>query len=253
MTMNEEQARQITYGMNRSATRIEPQVSLNADSLPQQSENRIKPVENSTIASMHSRSCHLVPHSHQFLLRTIPFDERLKVFISSDMIELYDVREFVAQDLIERGIDAWIHETHAGARPESVVETSLRATEAADIYVGVFWRKYGQVTIQEYRYARTLNRPCFIYIRDKHCRRDTELEEFLSAEVYDPQCGVNYAYFDSAVVLGKRVASDIMAWLVRRHREMEVELQQVQTAQTELVRLRDELDRLRSNADDGRA
>ncbi len=207
-------------------------------------------MENSTIDNMHSRPNHLVPHSHEFLLRTIPFDERLKVFISSDMIELYDVREFVAQNLIERGIDAWIHETHAGARPESVVETSLRATEAADIYVGVFWRKYGRVTIQEYRHARALNRPCFIYIRDKHCRRDTELEEFLSAEIYDPQRGVNYDYFDSAVMLGKRVADDIMAWLVRRHREMVVELQQVQVSQVEIVRLRDELDRLRSNAGD---
>lgn len=166
------------------------------------------------------------------------------------MIELYDVREFVARDLIERGIDAWIHETHAGARPESVVETSLRATEAADIYVGVFWRKYGRVTIQEYRHARALNRPCFIYIRDKHCHRDTELEEFLSVEVYDPQRGVNYDYFDSAVALGKRVADDIMAWLVRRHREMMVELQHAQAARAEIVRLRDELDRLRAETGD---
>jgi hypothetical protein len=177
---------------------------------------------------------------------TAPIGDKLKVFISSDMLELYDVREFVARNLIERGIDAWIHEARAGARPESVIETSLRETEIADIYVGLFWRKYGEVTVQEYRHARKLGRPCFIYVRDQHCQRDQRLAEFLRSEVYDPHRGVNYDFFDSAVRLGQQVAEDIMAWLVRRHREMIVEIERTRIAQEELARLRAEVEQLRT-------
>ncbi len=176
---------------------------------------------------------------------TAPIGDRLKVFISSDMLELYDVREFVAQNLIERGMDAWIHETRAGARPESVVETSLRETEIADIYVGLFWRKYGEVTVQEYRHARKLGRPCFIYVREQHCHRDQHLAEFLHGEVYDPHHGVNYDFFDSAVRLGQQVADDIMAWLVRRHREMLMEIEQMQILQEELAQILIEVEQLR--------
>lgn len=186
-------------------------------------------------------------------LKTRPFyttstGDKLKVFISSDMAELYDVRELVARTLVDRGIDAWIHEDHAGARPESVVETSLRAAEVADIYVGLFWRKYGEVTIQEYRHARKLDRPCFIYVRDRSCRREPRLEAFLRAEVYDPHRGVNYDYFDSAVSIGKQVADDIMAWLVRQHREMAAEIHRVRTFQDELAHLWAEVGRLQLSA-----
>lgn len=192
--------------------------------------------------------------SQSFLARsfaTAPIGDKLKVFISSDMLELYDVREFVARDLIERGIDAWIHESRAGARPESVVETSLRETEIADIYVGLFWRKYGEVTVQEYRHARTLGRPCFIYVRDQHCQRDQRLEEFLRTEVYDPHRGVNYDFFDSGVRLGKQVADDIMAWLVRRHREMVAEVERVHLAHAEIIRLWAEVEQIRTAREQG--
>ena len=97
--------------------------------------------------------------------------DKLKVFISSKMVELRDVREIVASALDDKGINAWIYETEAGARPEGIIETSLREVDNSDIYVGLFWEKYGEVTIQEYRYAHSLNKPCFVYIRDRNCGR----------------------------------------------------------------------------------
>ena len=51
--------------------------------------------------------------------------ERLKVFISSKMTELRDVREIVYKTLDEKGINAWVYENDAGARPASVRTTSL--------------------------------------------------------------------------------------------------------------------------------
>jgi len=172
--------------------------------------------------------------------------EKLKVFISSKMAELRDVREVVAKALDDRGIEAWVYEAHAGARPEDVVETSLSEVEAADIYVGLFWEKYGEVTVQEYRHARALDKPCFVYIRDKDIQREKALEDFLEDKVYDLHRGVTYDYFDSAVELGEQAADDIMAWLVRRHREMTAEIREERVSQDEIARLQAKVDRLQA-------
>lgn len=173
-------------------------------------------------------------------------DTKLKVFISSKMMELRDVREVVAKALDDKGIDAWVYEAHAGARPESVVETSLHEVETTDIYVGLFCEKYGEVTVQEYRHARTLGKPCFVYIRDKDLQREKVLEDFLQTEVYDLHQGVTYDYFDSAIKLGEQVADDIMRWLVRWHREMTAEIQQARISQDEIARLQTEVNRLQA-------
>ena len=135
------------------------------------------------------------------------------------MAELRDVRDVVRSELTGATIDAWVFEADAGARPDGVRDTSLKEVELADIYLGLFWKNYGHVTIEEYKRARKLIKPCFIYIRDKNIQREQALEDFLRDNVYDVSDGVTYAYFDSSVELGKQVTSDILAWLVRQHRE----------------------------------
>ena len=179
-------------------------------------------------------------------MATTGHDDKLKVFVSSEMIELRDVRECVERALENRGIHAWVYEAHAGARPETVEETSLKHVEDADIYVGLFWAKYGAVTVQEWHRARQLEKPCFIYIRDKDSPREKQLADFLQAEVYDIQGGVTYEYFSSAGSLGEQVADDIMTWLVGRHREMTAELRQANVSQIEIARLQSEVDRLQA-------
>ncbi len=141
-------------------------------------------------------------------------NDRLRVFISSKMMELRDLRDMLNYALTERGIDAWVYEDAAGARPENIIETSLSEIEIADIYVGLFWEKYGEVTIEEFNKARALGKPCFVYIRAKNLLRENMLDAFLKSEVYDLKKGVTYAYFDSAVSLCKRVTDDIIGWLV---------------------------------------
>ncbi|HEU5239411.1 MAG TPA: hypothetical protein VFU37_19930, partial [Pyrinomonadaceae bacterium] len=143
-------------------------------------------------------------------------------------------------------IAAWVYEKHAGARPDSVVETSLEEVDTADIYVGLFWTSYGEVTIQEFRHAKALKRPCFVYIRDKDKSREDRLERFLEAEVYDLAKGVTYDYFDSALSLGEQVATDVMRWLVRRHREMTAEIAHHRISEDEIRKLRQEVDRFQS-------
>ena len=173
-----------------------------------------------------------------------PSGDKLKVFISSKMAALRDLRELLHEHLEARGLDAWVYEKRSGARPGDVVETSLREVEAADVYVGLFWLKYGAVTAQEYLHARSLGKPCFVYVRDRGVEREQELEDFLRVEVYDLKRGVTYAYFDDALPLVRQAADDILAWLVRKHREMTAEIQTNRVSQDEIVRLQAQVDRL---------
>ncbi len=102
------------------------------------------------------------------------------------------------------------------------------------------------MTVQEYRHARSLSKPCFIYIRDRGIERDQALESFLNDEVYDLKQGVTYDYFYGAKPLIEQAANDILAWLVQRHREMTAELIGVRVSKDEINRLRAEIDRLQS-------
>jgi predicted NACHT family NTPase len=178
--------------------------------------------------------------------RSLPTTEKLRVFVSSKMAELRDVREIVSKALDERGIDAWVYENNAGARPENVQSTSLDEVELADVFVGLFWQDFGEVTAMEYRHARSLCKPCFVYIRDKDKQREKRLEEFLTAEIYDLNKGVAYEFFASAIALGKQIADDVMAWLVRKHREMTAQIESARVSQDEVARLKVEVARLQS-------
>ena len=174
--------------------------------------------------------------------------EKLKVFISSTMKELSDIRKIVSQALLHQGINAWIYEADAGARPESVITTSLDEIADSDIYVGLFWEKYGKVTVQEFQYACALKKPCFIYIRDQNCQREQILEEFLQSAVYDLQKGVTYSFFDSPTELGTQTADDIRKWLVRRYREMTIGLQQKRVPQNEITYVQDAIHRFQATS-----
>jgi hypothetical protein len=162
------------------------------------------------------------------------------------MTELRDVREVVHKALTDHGIEAVVYEANIGARPDTVVYTSLSEVQESDVYVGLFWMKYGDITIQEYRHARKLNKHCFIYVRDKNLRRDRALEDFLQREVYDPYTGVTYSYFESALQLGNAVAKDIMDWLERRYRELSAQINAAAVPVEELDRLRTNLSYLQA-------
>jgi Domain of unknown function (DUF4062)/NACHT domain/Pentapeptide repeats (9 copies) len=183
-------------------------------------------------------------YRRQFVLE--PSGTKLKIFISSRMKELRDLRSIMRETLENRDFDAFLYESNAGARPDTVVEASLSEVEAADVYVGIFDTTYGEVTIEEFRHARSVNKPCFVYIRDKNAAREPRLQRFLDAEVSDPRTGLAPAYFDSAPELAKRAAEDILAWLVRQHRILSAQLKDVSTSDAERDRLRKEVERLRS-------
>jgi hypothetical protein len=173
-------------------------------------------------------------------------ERQLRVFVGSAMTELRDVRSVLKKALEDRGIEPFIYEASAGAQPDTITETSLRELRESDIFLGLFWQKYPKVTLQEFEEARRVDKPCFVYIRDKGTERDVDLERFLRSEVYDLIKGVSYDYFTDPVKLAEQAADDVLAWLVRRHREMTAELQTARISDGDLARLREQVERLQA-------
>ena len=70
----------------------------------------------------------------------------LCAFLSSRMEELAVERKVVKAALATFHVDAWVFETDAGARPDTIEQTYLKEIEAADLYIGVFWTSMGSLT-----------------------------------------------------------------------------------------------------------
>jgi hypothetical protein len=80
----------------------------------------------------------------------------LRAFISSKMEELALERMTIRAALAEMHIEAFVFEKDAGARPYNIQQTYLVELEAANLYIGVFWKGYGKYTIEGYEHAQTL-------------------------------------------------------------------------------------------------
>src|SRR5688572_29132589 len=112
---------------------------------------------------------------------------RLDVFVSSAMQELQAERQVIRAALADLKIDAWVYESDAGARDQSTRVTYLQELQAADPYIGVFWKRYGDYTIDEYRQAADWQKPRLIFVkRAQDEERDASLRTFL-----DEVTGVN--------------------------------------------------------------
>ncbi len=159
-----------------------------------------------------------MPHTADSLVSQVPLGDALHVFISSGMRDLGPVRERIAAELRGRGVRTWLYEDTAGARPESVLETSCYGVEEADVYVGVFLQATGEGTQCEFRAAAQLGKPRFVYLH-RVLAEQTD-DPFLQLEVLDPSCGVTYAFVDGFEDLPERIAVDLNAWLIRRYRAL---------------------------------
>jgi len=69
---------------------------------------------------------------------------RLQIFVSSKMEELAAERLAIKAALVELLVAGWGFEDDAGARAQSIQQTYRKEIETADLYVGVFWRGYGE-------------------------------------------------------------------------------------------------------------
>lgn len=137
---------------------------------------------------------------------------QVRVFVSSKMDELAEERAVVKRALEQLRVDAWVYEIDAGARPTTIRGTYLDELESADLYIGLFWKSWGEYTFDEYRYATRLGTDCLIYEKNVGSgERDLQLQNFLD-EIGDVPSGVTVARFESTDELEDSVQRDIAAW-----------------------------------------
>jgi hypothetical protein len=145
---------------------------------------------------------------------------QLRVFVSSKMQELAPERLAIKSALEELKVDGWVFEEDAGARPQTIQQTYKEEVEKADLYIGLFWRGYGDHTIEEYEQARRLGKDCLIYEKraDVVGQRDARLEGFLK-ELGDVESGLTPKWFHTPEELRELVKRDVARWqagIVRR-------------------------------------
>lgn len=137
--------------------------------------------------------------------------ENLRVFISSSMSELSSERKLVAKTLRDLGIASFVYEHDAGARPMGIEATYVSELKQCDMYVGIFWKKYGEYTLDEYNKAKDFNRPRLIYQKELEASaRDPRLQDFLN-EIGEVKHGdVAPCFFHDAEELPERITEDVM-------------------------------------------
>ncbi len=155
-------------------------------------------------------------------------NQPLSLFVSSRMKELVkerqSIRDFFNRSGLLHYFIAWLWEKDAGARPEPIRSTYLKEVEACDIYIGLFWQGYGQYTIDEYRHARALKKPCLVYQKDFDIHpRDPQLTSFLHEinQVENPEGLTVWSFrnHETPEQMAQKIQDDVMHLLITQFRE----------------------------------
>ena len=129
------------------------------------------------------------------------------------MSELQNERHAVRETLENLKIASFVYEHDAGARPVSVEETYLGELQNSDLYLGIFWKKYGKYTIDEYNKAKEFGKPCLIYRKESESSsRDPKLQLFLDT-IGAVQGEVAPCFFHDGEELPDRIQEDVMQLL----------------------------------------
>jgi len=155
--------------------------------------------------------------------------ERLRVFVSSRMQELAPERAVIKAALNELNIDAWVFEDDAGARAQTIQQSYREEIESADLYIGLFWRGYGDYTVDEFDYAGQRNKDRLIYENraDIGGQRDPKLQTFLD-QIGKVETGLTVRWFNTPEELHEGIKQDAARWQtqkIRALRELNVSYQ----------------------------
>lgn len=145
-------------------------------------------------------------------------DQRIRVFVSSTLKELEPERRAVRQVLERLHLAPVMFEL--GARPHPPRELYRSYLQQSDIFVGLYWERYGWVAPDEvvsgledeYRLSGTL--PLLIYIKEPAPDREARLTELLGAIRDDDRS--SYKSFTGPEDLAELVVSDIATLLAER-------------------------------------
>ena len=141
-------------------------------------------------------------------------DQKVRVFISSTIEELKEERKSVINAIRDLKLRPVFFEE--GARPNDPRDVYKAYLEQSDIYVGIFWKRYGEIlpddTISgiEDEYNLSERKLRLIYVKEATEERDPRLEALLQRIRDD---GPTYCKFGNDIELADKVKNDIMQLL----------------------------------------
>src|SRR5918995_6940271 len=153
---------------------------------------------------------------HSTAIRTP--DQRLRVFVSSTLEELAPERAAVSRAVSTLRLAPVMFEL--GARPHPPQELYRAYLEQSDIFIGLYWQRYGWVgpgmdisgLQDEFELSRSL--PRLLYIKTPAPGRDPRLTELL--ERIKGEAADSYRNFGTARELGRLVRDDLAVMLSER-------------------------------------
>jgi predicted ATPase len=146
---------------------------------------------------------------HSAAIRTP--DQRLRVFVSSTLEELADERAAVSRAVSALRLTPVMFEL--GARPHPPQELYRAYLEQSDIFIGLYWQRYGWVgpgmdisgLQDEFELSRPL--PRLLYVKTPAPGRDPRLSELLDR--IKSEAADSYRTFGTARELGRLVRDDL--------------------------------------------
>ena len=143
-------------------------------------------------------------------------DQRLRVFISSTIVELAEERRAALRAISTLRLTPVLFEL--GARPHAPRELYRAYLAQSDVFIGLYWQQYGQIVTgmkvsgleEEFKLSRDL--PRLMYVKTPAPNRDPRLEELLSRL----KAETSYRRFATAAELDRLVRDDLATLLSER-------------------------------------
>ena len=143
-------------------------------------------------------------------------DQRLRVFVSSTLAELADERRAVSRAISTLRLTPVMFEL--GARPHPPRELYRAYLAQSDIFIGLYWQRYGQVAPgmdvsgleDEFDLSRQL--PRLLYVKVPAPDREPHLVDLLSRMKQE----TSYQRFRTSGELGRLVRDDLATLLSER-------------------------------------
>jgi predicted ATPase len=155
-------------------------------------------------------------------------DQRLRVFLSSTLVELAEERKAARAAVQAIGMSPILFE--AGARSHPPRDLYRAYLAQSDVFVGVYWQSYGwtgpgaETSGIEDEYLLAGDRPCLLYVKEPSPQRQPRLTEFI--ERIEAEGRHSYRVFAGASELADVLRDDLALLLAERFAASPPELDQ---------------------------
>jgi predicted ATPase len=145
-------------------------------------------------------------------------DRRLRVFVSSTLGELAEERQAVSRAISALRLTPVMFE--AGARPYPPTEVYRAYLAQADVFIGLYWQRYGQlvpgaqVSGLEEEFDLSGGLPRLLYVKTPAPDREPRLADLLDR--IQAEASASYRHFRTPAELGRLVRDDLAVLLSER-------------------------------------